>query len=105
MNQLTEQVDLSRIAVRRQAHHLEFVAVPWEPQKLGDCKVQLTERMREIDAIEHGQRAAFAARDRRAHEVAEAVDRTDRGLVEGRYEERARQMRGVMLDPVQPPAN
>ena len=66
---------------------------------------ELTERMREVDAIEHGERAAFAARQRCAHEVAEAVDRTDRGLFEGRDEKGARQVCRVMLHPVHPAAN
>ncbi len=56
--------------------------------------------MRKVHAIEGGERGACAARDRRAHKVAEAVDRAYRGLVEGRHEEGARQMRRVMLDPV-----
>src|SRR2546430_7025634 len=38
--------------------------------------------------------------DRRADEIAEAVDGADRGLLEGRAEERARQVGRVVFDPV-----
>ena len=45
-------------------------------------------------------RRAAADRPRRADEVAEAVDRADGRVVERRDEERAREMRRMVLDPV-----
>ena len=63
-------------------------------------EIQQAERVREEHAIDRRQTAGRAQRPRRADEVAEAVDRADRGVVERRLRRSAGQMRRVMLDPV-----
>ncbi len=54
--------------------------------------------MREEDVIEHVDVRARAGRERRAHEVAEAVDRAAGCVGEWRNEEGAGEMRGMVLD-------
>ncbi len=91
-----------RVAVRREAHHLPLVSVVREAEVLGQRGVEHPERVREEDAVEHLDRAAAADRGEGRAEVAEAVDREDRRLLEGRDEERARRVREVVLDVVDP---
>ena len=56
------------------------------------------ERVREEHAVDDVEARARPRADRDADEVAEAVDRADRRVVERAHEERAGQMRRMMLD-------
>ncbi len=94
-------VEKARRAVRREAHHLALVAVLREAEPLGDRGVEDPERVREQDALEHAERGSAALREHRRGEVAEAVDGQDRGVLERRDEERARDVRLVVLDVVE----
>ena len=89
------------VAVRGEAHHLALVAVLREAQPLRDGRVEDAERVREEHAVEHVEVVAVAEREHRRGEVAEAVHRQDRGLLERRDEERARDVRLVVLDVVE----
>ena len=100
----THGADVVGSAVRRESHHLVLVAVSREPEVLGDRQIQETERVREVDALQHVEPVAAPDCERRAHEVPEAVDGADRGLRERGDEERARQVGRMMLDRVDPGA-
>ena len=94
--ELNERLDLAhepRLAVRREAHHLEFVAVVGKPEVLRDGEIQQPQRVGEEHAPVDGQTRAGHAAPGRADEVAEAVDRADRRLVERRR--RTRRWRGA----------
>ena len=88
------------VAVRREAHHLALVAVLREAEPLRDGRVEDPERVREEHALEHLEPVAAAVAEHRRREVAEAVEREHRRLVERRDEERARGVREVVLDVV-----
>ena len=90
-----------RLAVRREPHHLPLVAVLREAEPLRDGRVVDAERVRERDTVEHLQPVAATDRDERRREVAEAVERQHRRLVERRDEERGRRVRLVVLDVVE----
>ena len=93
-----------RVAVGREAHHLALVAVLREAEPLRDRGVEDPERVREEHAVEDLDPVAAPVRQHRRCEVAEAVDREDRGLVERRDEEGARHVGEVVLDVVEPGA-
>ena len=98
--QLDQRLDLAnvaRLAVRRKAHHLELVAVIGEAEVLRHSEVKQAERVGEEHVPVDGQAGAGHAAPRRADEIAEAVNRADRGVVERRYERGARQVSRVML--------
>ena len=65
-----------------------------------DGGVEDPERVRERHAVEHVEVVAVPRREHRRGEVAEAVHRQDRRLLERRDEERARDVRLMVLDVV-----
>ena len=87
----------ARRAVGREAHHLALVAVAREAEPLGHRGVERAERVRGLDPLQHLERRTFAVREHRADSVAERVDRQDSGVLEAGDEERARQVRDVVL--------
>ena len=94
---LAHRVEIRRLAVRRQSHHLVFVAVVRKAEELRDRLVEDAERVRKIDALLDLDRGAAAHAPRRAGEVAEAVDGNDHRLRERRPVKGGRQMREVVL--------
>ena len=60
----------------------------------------MPERMREGNGAAHVDVVALPDAPHHAAEIAEAVDRDDRGLLERRGEEGAGQMRAMVLDEV-----
>ena len=100
VHELADLVDVVRHAVGREAHDLELVAVLHEPEVLRHRQVHNPQRVRKERAIDDLDLGAPADRPRRADEVAEAVDRADGRVLERRDEERAREMRRMVLDPV-----
>ena len=90
-------LEVFRLAVGRQAHHLVFVAVVRKADELRDRLVEHAERMREMHAPIDADLAAAAQAPSRAGEIAEAVHRHANGLLEWRHVEGRRQMRPVML--------
>jgi hypothetical protein len=103
MKELPHAIDVRGLAIRRQPHHLEFIAVFPEAEELRQREIQQAERMRIEDAAIDSERAAGGASPRRAHEIAEAVNRAHCRLVERADERGARQVRGVMLDETRLP--
>ena len=101
LHELAHLVEVARLAVGREAHHLALVAVVREAEPLRDRGVEDPERVRVEDALEHLELVAVALGEHRRGEVAEAVDGEDRGVLERRDEERARDVRLVVLDVVE----
>ena len=90
----------SGFPVRCQPHHLEFVAVAKETEKLRDSGVQHAEQVRKEHVIQHSNPAAFADADRGTDEVTKPVERAYRCIVERRDEEAAGEVRRMMLHVV-----
>src|SRR2546426_7062927 len=87
-----------RRSVRREAHDLVFVAVIGKAEILGQGLVEDAERMREMDPPLDADLPPATHSPGGAGKVAEAVDRNDDRLVEGRHVKRRGQMREMMLD-------
>ncbi len=100
LDELAHLREVARLAVRREAHHLALVAVVRKAEPLGDGGVEDPERVRVEHALEHLVAVAVALGEHRRGEVAEAVDREDRRVLEGRDEEGRRDVRLVVLDVV-----
>ena len=71
-----------------------------KPEVLGDRGVEDAHRVRELDPVLDLHLVAAAHAPHGADEVAEAVDREQRRLVEWRHEEAARHVRLMVLDAV-----
>src|SRR5690349_16787172 len=99
-NDLAKLVDEARLAVRREAHHLSFIAVMWKPEELRRRGVNDARRVGILNLAQHLDRVALADAPHRRDEVAKAIDRKQRGALERRDEEAARQMRKMMFDVV-----
>src|SRR5438552_5841347 len=100
MDQSAHFACMFRFSIWRQAHHFILVAKLQESEELRDCEINQAERMREIGSVKHLQFAAAPHRPRGAYKVTESVDRANSRFVVWGDEERARQMRRMMLDPV-----
>src|SRR5262249_57385127 len=83
---------------------LSLVAIFREAEPLGDRRVEDPEGVREENAVEHLEAVSASGREEGRGEVAKAVHREDRCRLERRHEERARRVRLVMLDAVEPRA-
>ena len=90
-------LDVLRLAVRRQAHHLVLAGVHPEAGEVGERRIQQAERVRKAQLLEHLDRIAAADADRRGRPLADAVHRHDRRLLERRRIERRGRVRFVML--------
>ncbi len=90
-------LDVLRLAVRRESHHLVFARVHLEAREVGERRVQQAERMRELQLVDDLERIALADADRRCRPLADAVHGDDRGLLERRRIEGGRGVRFVML--------
>ena len=98
---LAHRVEVARLAVGREAHHLVLVAVVREAQVLRERLVEDAERVREVDALRRRRsrvprptpHAALAKSPKPSTET------TD-GLVERRDVEGRREVREVVLDAV-----
>ena len=93
-------VQIPRLAVRREPHHLVFVAVMRKAEILRQRLVKDAERMRKIDPILHLDSGPATDAPRGAGEIAEAVHRHDHRLLERRDMKRRGQMRQMVLHRV-----
>ena len=100
MDELADLVDAGRLAVGRQPHHLELVAVVEEPEVLRDGRVEHPQRVREVDPVEHLDVVPAPDGLRGRDEVAEPVDGSHGGLVERRAEKGAGEVGRVVLHVV-----
>src|ERR1051326_5616965 len=74
-NDLAKLVDESRPAVRREAHHLAFVAVMRKAEKLCCRRVDDAGRVWILNLAKDVDRVSLTQRPHRRDEIAEAVDR------------------------------
>jgi hypothetical protein len=79
---VADQSGKARFAVRRQTHHLVFVAVLREAEQLRERRVEQAKRMREADAAADVDPTSPPHAPHDAAEVAKAIDGDDRRLVE-----------------------
>src|SRR5271165_6500145 len=100
VNNFSEFVEVSRLAVRGEAHHFVFVAEFPEAEVLRNRGVIHAERMRKGNGPIDMHAIAAAGTPHGAGEISKAVSGKQRGFIEWRYEECAGEMRLVMLDAV-----
>ena len=86
-----------RVPVGGEAHQLVLAGVDPEAEVVGERRVEQADRVREAQLAQDLDAVAPAVADRRGRPLADAVDRQDRRLLEGRGVERARGVREVVL--------
>ena len=101
VNDTAKFVEKFRLAVRGQAHHFVFVAKFPEADVLRQRGVIHAERMRKSDFAEGLHARAFAERPHGTGKIAETVGGKDGGVLKGRDEIGAGEMRGVMFDAME----
>ena len=74
LNQSAHLADKLWLAIRRQSHHLVFVAVMGEANKLCDGRIKNSERMREVNAIFYCYSILPTQSKGSAGEITEAID-------------------------------
>ena len=94
---LVDDVDVFRLAVRRESHDLVFAGVDLEPGVVRERRIQQSKRIRPVQLVENLEIIAAAAADRSGRPFADTVDCQDRRLLERRRQERAGGVGLVML--------
>ncbi len=87
-------------AVGGEPHQLVLAGVHLEAGEVGEGRVEQAQRVREGDLAQEPQAVPLADADRRRRPLADAVERQDRRLLEGRGVEGARRVRLVVLGEV-----
>src|SRR4030095_660188 len=100
VKELTNLFRKYRLPVRSEAHRLELVAILRKTQELRDSEVEQAQRVREEHPVLDCEACATADPRRRADEIAESVNRTERRVVKRTGEIAARQMRRMMFHVV-----
>ncbi len=98
LHDLTHGIELARLAIRGEAHHLVFVAIVREADELRHRLVEHAERVREVDAAIDGEFAALTQSPGGGGEIDDAVDRHRHRLVVGRHQKGRGEMAEMMLD-------
>lgn len=99
-NDFAKLVDKSRLSIRRESHHLAFIAVMRKSEKLRRRCVNDARRVRVLNLAQHLDRVPFTHGPHRRNEVAKTVNRQQRRALKRRNKETAREMREMMLDVV-----
>src|SRR5205085_1361003 len=99
---LAELIQESRLAVRRETHHLALVAVVRKAQELRGRRVEYACGVRILDLAEHLDVIPVTDAPHRRDEVAEAIYGEQGGALEGRDVEGACEVCAVVLDVVEP---
>ena len=94
---LLDDVEILRLAVGREPHHLVFARVDLEAGVVGEGGIEQTERVREVDLADHLQAVAVSQRQRRRGPFADTVHRQHGRALERRREEGAGGMAQVVL--------
>ena len=92
-----------RLPIRGETHHLVLVAILGEAEELRKRGIENAQRMREGNGAPHFYLIALPYAPHHAAEITEAVDGDDGGLLKGRCEECAGEVRPVVLDEVHLP--
>ena len=95
---LAKLIEVGRLTVGAEAHHLVFVAKFPEAEVLGDRGVVHSQRMRERHRAVHLHAVALAGGPHGAGEVTQAVGGEQRRLLERRDKKCAAEMRLMMFD-------
>jgi len=98
LDDLLHRLDVARLAIRRETHHLVFVAVVRKADELRHRLVEHAERMGKVDAAVDGDRTALAQPPGGGGKIAEAIDRNRHGLVVRRHQEGRGQVAEMVLD-------
>ena len=94
---LENRVDVLRLAVGRQAHHLVLAGVHLEAGVVGEGRIEQADRVREVDLVRDLQIVAIADAEAGGGPLADAVDGQEGRRLVGRREERRRGVRLVVL--------
>ncbi len=94
---LLDELEILRLAVGGEPHHLVFARVDLEAGVVGEGGIEQPERVGEVDLADDLQSVAFAQRQRRRRPFAHAVHRQHRRALERRGEEGAGGMAQVVL--------
>src|SRR5438132_4983826 len=97
-NEVAKLSDESGTPIRRQPHHLSFIAIMRETEKLRRRRVDNPERVRIFNLAQDLDRVPFSDSPHRRNEIAKAVERKQRRAFEWRNEERTSQMPPMMLN-------
>ena len=97
---LAHLVEVDRLAIGRQPHHLALVTIFGKAQPLGDGGVEDAQRVGEVDLVQHLQLVALAHPPHGAVKVAHAIDREDGRLREGGDEKGAGHVGAMVFDVV-----
>ena len=93
----TDQIDVPRLAVRRQAHQFVLAGIDLEATELRERRVEQAERVRKQDLAQELELVPAADAPGGGRPFADAVDREHRSLVERRRKKSARCMALVVF--------
>src|SRR5438874_10918652 len=74
LNQPAQLSDELRLPVRRQSHHLVFIAVMGEANELCDRRIKDSERVREVNTVPYLYPVSSTESKRSAGEITKAID-------------------------------
>ena len=80
---IQNRIDVTRLAIRREAHHFVFAGVDLEAGVIGEGGIEQSERMGKVDLPLRGQPVVFAQPDRSGRPLADSVQTEHRGALEG----------------------
>src|SRR5262245_25368216 len=95
--QLGELRAISWLPIRGKPHNFVFIFIDAEAEVACQCRIEETKRVRISDLAQRGKVAACADELGRGTPLADAVDRQDTGLLEGRRVERRCRVREMMV--------
>src|SRR5215217_4040798 len=104
-NDLAKLVDEAWPPVRREPHHLSFIAVMWKPEKLCRSGVDNAGRVWILDLAQDLDRISFAHGPHRRDEIAKTVNGQQCGTLKWRDEETTGEMCAMVFDVVKPCAH
>lgn len=97
---LLEFVQVARLTIGRQCHHLVLIARTQEAEVVGHRFIEQAQRVRHVDLAEDLEFAAFGGAVAGGRLLAAAVERHHRAAIEGRGQKRAGRVGQVVLDEV-----
>src|SRR5438105_505601 len=98
---IAKTVEVARLAIRSQPHHLPLLAILAKAQILRRRGIKEAEAVRVLDPVPHLQAPTLAPTNHGAHKIAEAVNREQSRPFERRDEECARHVRLMVLHIVE----
>ena len=74
LNQPAHLSDELRLPIRRQSHHLVFIAVMGEANELCDCRIKDSERVREVNTVLYFYPVSSTEPERSAGKITKAIN-------------------------------